>query len=201
MNKGVLFIISGPSGTGKGTVCNELIKKGDIFLSISATTRDKRLGEEDGVTYHFKSKEAFEKMIANGEMLEWAQYSGNYYGTPKAEVEKMLMAGKNVILEIEPQGALSVQAKMPEAVLIFIIPPSITELKSRLVTRGRENEEQIAERLGAAVWEFEQAHKYDYIVENDNLEKCVDEISDIMKNVNNMRNKLNVLLEEAKERK
>ena len=201
MNKGVLFIISGPSGTGKGTVCSELIKKGDIFLSISATTRDKRLGEEDGVTYHFKSKEAFEKMIADGEMLEWAQYSGNYYGTPKAEVEKMLAAGKNVILEIEPQGALSVQAKMPEAVLIFIIPPSITELKSRLITRGRENEEQIAERLGAAVWEFEQAHKYDYIVENDNLEKCVDEISDIMKNVNNMRNKLNVLLEEAKERK
>lgn len=201
MNKGVLFIISGPSGTGKGTVCSELIKKGDIFLSISATTRDKRLGEEDGVTYHFKSKEAFEKMIADGDMLEWAQYSGNYYGTPKAEVEKMLASGKNVILEIEPQGALSVQAKMPEAVLIFIIPPSITELKSRLITRGRENEEQIAERLGAAVWEFEQAHKYDYIVENDNLEKCVDEISDIMKNVNNMRNKLSLLLEEAKERK
>lgn len=201
MNKGVLFIISGPSGTGKGTVCNELIKKGDIFLSISATTRDKRLGEEDGVTYHFKSKETFEKMISDGEMLEWAQYSGNYYGTPKAEVEKMLDAGKNVILEIEPQGALTVQGKMPEAVLIFIIPPSITELKSRLVTRGRENEEQIAERLGAAIWEFEQAHKYDYIVENDSLEKCVDEISDIMKNVNNMRNKLNVLLEEAKERK
>lgn len=201
MNKGVLFIISGPSGTGKGTVCSELIKKGDIFLSISATTRDKRLGEEDGVTYYFKSKEDFEKMIANGEMLEWAEYSGNYYGTPRAEVEKMLSSGKNVILEIEPQGALSVQAKMPEAVLIFIIPPSITELKSRLVTRGRENEEQITERLGAAIWEFEQAHKYDYIVENDCLDKCVDEISTIMTNVNNMRNKLSVLLEEAKERK
>lgn len=201
MNKGVLFIISGPSGTGKGTVCNELVSKGDIFLSISATTRDKRAGEEEGVTYYFKSKETFEKMISNGEMLEWACYSGNYYGTPKAEVEKMLAAGKNVILEIEPQGALTVQSKMPEAVLIFILPPSIKALKERLVTRGRENESQISERLDAAIWEFEQAHKYDYIVENDNLSECVDEISAIMTNVNNMRNKVSMLLKEAKERK
>lgn len=197
MNKGALFIISGPSGTGKGTVCKELIAREDVFLSVSATTRDKRIGEEDGVTYHFKTKEAFEKMIADGEMLEWAEYSGNYYGTPRAEVEKMLDAGRNVILEIEPQGAFSVQSQMPEAVLIFILPPSIAELKDRLVTRGRENEAQIAERLNAAVWEFEQAYKYDYIVENDSLAECVDEIFAVMTNVNNMRNKVGVLLEEA----
>ncbi len=201
MNKGALFIISGPSGTGKGTVCKELIARGDVFLSVSATTRDRRAGEIDGETYHFTDKAGFEKMIAAGEMLEWACYNGNYYGTPKAAVEKMLSEGRNVILEIEPQGALAVKEKMPEAVLIFVIPPSVEVLKGRLLDRGRESEEEIFERLAAAVWELEQAEKYNYIVENDALSDCVDEISAIMASVVNKRNKVYSLLEEAKERK
>ncbi len=201
MNKGALFIISGPSGTGKGTVCKELINRGDVFLSVSATTRDKRVGETDGETYHFTDKESFKRMIADGEMLEWANYNGNYYGTPKAAVEKTLSEGRNVILEIEPQGALAVKEKMPEAVLIFVIPPSIDVLKGRLVDRGRENDEEIAQRLAASVWEMEQAEKYNYIVENDVLSDCVDRISAIMADVVDMRNKVYSLLEEAKERK
>lgn len=201
MNKGALFIISGPSGTGKGTVCKELISRGDVFLSVSATTRDKRVGEIDGETYHFTDKANFERMIIAGEMLEWANYNGNYYGTPKAAVEKTLSEGRNVILEIEPQGALAVKEKMPEAVLIFVIPPSIDALKGRLVDRGRESDEEIAQRLAASVWEMEQAEKYNYVVENDVLSDCVDRISAIMADVVDMRNKVYSLLEEAKERK
>ncbi|MEE0945158.1 MAG: guanylate kinase [Clostridia bacterium] len=201
MNKGALFIISGPSGTGKGTVCKELISRGDVYLSVSATTRDKRVGETDGETYHFTDKASFERMISNGEMLEWANYNGNYYGTPKAAVEKTLFEGRNVILEIEPQGALAVKEKMPEAVLIFVIPPSVEVLKGRLLDRGRESEEEISQRLAASIWEMEQAGKYNYIVENDDLSDCVDRISAIMAGVVDMRNKVYSLLEEAKERK
>lgn len=201
MNKGALFIISGPSGTGKGTVCKELINRGDVFLSVSATTRDKRAGETDGVTYHFTDRASFERMIEAGEMLEWACYNGNYYGTPKTAVEKTLAEGRNVILEIEPQGALAVKEKMPEAVLIFVIPPSIDVLRERLVDRGRENEDEIQQRLAAAVWEMEQAEKYNYIIENDVLHTCVDEISAVMSDVVNNRNKVYSLIEEAKERK
>ncbi|MBQ7794239.1 MAG: guanylate kinase [Clostridia bacterium] len=196
MSKGALFIISGPSGTGKGTVCSELIRQGNVFLSVSATTRDRRLNEVDGETYHFLTKTEFEKLIADGEMLEWASYNGNYYGTPKAAVEKTLAEGRNVILEIEPQGAFIVKEKMPEATLIFILPPSMKVLRERLVTRGRETDEQIKERLDAAAWELEQAAKYNYIVENDDLAECVDEISAIMTSVVNMKNKVYKLFDE-----
>lgn len=199
MNRGTLFIISGPSGTGKGTVCGELIRRGDVFLSVSMTTRDMRANEIDGVTYNFTDTEAFKKKIADGEMLEWAQYNGNYYGTPKETVEKMLRGGKSVILEIEPQGAFKVRELMPEAVLIFIIPPSMRTLRGRLVSRGRETPEQIASRLEAAKWEFLQADRYDYIVENDDLTKCVSEIAEIMDTVTQKRNKVYSLLEEAEE--
>ena len=198
MNKGVLFIISGPSGTGKGTVCSQLIERGDVFLSVSSTTRDKRAGEIDGVTYNFTTIEKFRDMIERGDMLEWAQYNGNYYGTPAQAVEQRLSEGKNVILEIEPQGAFKVQAKMPEAVLIFIVPPSMDSLKQRLVTRGRETKEQIEKRLAAAAWEFQQARKYDYIVENNELEKCVDDIAGIMTDVVKMRRKVDALIESTK---
>lgn len=180
MKNGILFVMSGPSGTGKGTICNELLRTENIFLSVSATTREKRAGEVDGVTYNYMYKEEFEALIDAGEMLEYAQYNGNYYGTPKRNVEKMLAQGTNVLLEIEPQGALHVKELFPEAVLIFVLPPSMSELKKRLEERGRENEEQIAERLAAAKWEFEQALKYNYIVVNDELQTCVDEVVGIL---------------------
>lgn len=180
MKNGILFVMSGPSGTGKGTICNELLRTENIFLSVSATTREKRAGEVDGVTYNYMYREEFEALIDAGEMLEYAQYNGNYYGTPKRNVEKMLAQGTNVLLEIEPQGALHVKELFPEAVLIFVLPPSMSELKKRLEERGRENEEQIAERLAAAKWEFEQALKYNYIVVNDELQTCVDEVVGIL---------------------
>ena len=196
MTKGSLFIISGPSGTGKGTVCNELVKHDNIFLSISATTRDKRVGEEDGVTYYYTSKEQFEDMIAKDMMLEHAVYGGNYYGTPKAAVENMLKDGKNVILEIEVQGALKVKEKMPEAIMIFIVPPSIAELRSRLSKRGRESTEEIERRIETAKWEFSQCPKYNYVLVNDDLDRCVSDTLDIIKAANERQQIVERLLSE-----
>lgn len=196
MKRGILFVMSGPSGTGKGTVCNELLRTENIFLSVSATTRGIRKGETDGVTYNYMYREEFEALIEAGEMLEYAIYNGNYYGTPKRNVEKMLEQGTNVLLEIEPQGALSVKEQFPEAVLIFVIPPSMDELKRRLEERGRETEEQISERLRTAVWEFEQAPKYSYIVVNDDLQACVAEVSGIIHDVMEKRGLVDKLLSE-----
>lgn len=196
MKRGILFVMSGPSGTGKGTVCNELLRTENIFLSVSATTRGIRKGETDGITYNYMYREEFEALIEAGEMLEYAIYNGNYYGTPKRNVEKMLEQGTNVLLEIEPQGALSVKEQFPEAVLIFIIPPSMDELKRRLEERGRETEEQISERLRTAVWEFEQAPKYSYIVVNDDLQACVAEVSGIIHDVMEKRGLVDKLLSE-----
>lgn len=196
MTKGSLFIISGPSGTGKGTVCNELVKEENIFLSISATTRDKRLGEQEGVTYFYMTKEQFEDMIKEDMMLEYAKYNGNYYGTPKAAVERMLKEGKNVILEIEAQGALKVKEKMPEAIMIFIVPPSIGELRKRLSNRGREDAEEIEKRIEVAKWEFSQCPKYNYVLVNDNLEKCVKSALDIIKATNDRQKIIEKLLSE-----
>ncbi|MCC8169791.1 MAG: guanylate kinase [Oscillospiraceae bacterium] len=180
MSRGILFVMSGPSGTGKGTICEELLKTEDIFLSVSSTTREIRKGEVDGHTYNYTTRENFERLIAAGEMLEYAEYNGNYYGTPRRTVEEMLSEGKNVLLEIEPQGALKIKSMFPEAVLVFVLPPSMAELKKRLIERGRETEEQIKERMDAAKWEMEQSPKYSYVVVNDELQGCVNEVADIL---------------------
>lgn len=180
MNKGTLFIISGPSGCGKGTVLAEVLKKDNIYYSVSATTRAPRPGEVDGVNYHFLSKDEFEKLIENNGVLEYANYCGNYYGTPKKPVEDMLAEGKNVILEIEVQGALKVMEKCPEAVSVFILPPSIKELRRRLHKRGTESEEVIEKRIGEAEGEIRKAVNYDYVMINGELEIAVSDLLSII---------------------
>ena len=170
--KGILIVLSGFSGSGKGTIMKELMKKhSDVYaLSISATTRAPRVGETDGIVYFFKTKEQFEEMIKNEELIEYAQYVEHYYGTPKAYVTEQLEAGKDVILEIEIQGALKIKEKFPDTLLLFVMPPSANELKERLVGRGTEKMSVIESRLHRAVEEAEGIENYDYLVINDKLE-------------------------------
>ncbi|MGN0168578.1 MAG: guanylate kinase [Acetatifactor sp.] len=175
--KGLLIVISGFSGAGKGTLVKALLKKYDNYaLSVSMTTRAPRPGERDGVEYFFTDRENFEKTIQQDGLIEYAPYCGNYYGTPRAYVEEQMAAGKNVILEIEIQGALKIKEKFPESLLIFLTPPSADELKRRLEGRGTEAPEVIAKRLARAVEESEGVEAYDYIVINDSLEECVEEV-------------------------
>ena len=180
MSKGTLFIVSGPSGCGKGTVLAEIIKQDNVYYSVSATTRAPRPGEVNGVNYHFLSKDEFEQLIANDGVLEYASYCGNYYGTPKQPVEDMLAEGKNVILEIEVQGALKVMEKCPEAVSVFILPPSLKELRRRLHKRGTESEEVIEKRIGEAAGEIGKAVNYDYVMVNGELETAVSDLLSII---------------------
>ena len=168
MKKGLLFVISGPSGTGKGTVMKHLLETGEYFYSVSATTRSPRPEDKEGVTYYFVTRAQFEEKIAAGEMLEYAEYSGNYYGTPKFAVENALAEGKNVILEIETKGALQVREKMPEAVLIFILPPDIGTLRARLEGRGTESAEVIETRMAQVKREVSLLSSYDYAIVNEN---------------------------------
>lgn len=201
MSKGMLIVVSGPSGCGKGTVLAEILKSDRIFYSVSATTRSPRPGETDGVNYYFLTKEKFEKLIDEDGMLEYASYCGNYYGTPKKPVEDMLEQGKHVILEIEVQGAMKVMEKCPEAVFVFILPPSLKELERRLNKRGTEAEDVIKKRLSEAAGEISQAHKYDYAVINGELEKAVDDLKAIiraeeLKSVNS-KNNIDEVLENA----
>ena len=180
MSKGVLMVFSGPSGCGKGTVLKEFFAQGgEAFLSVSATTRAPRPGEENGVHYFFLQKEEFERMIEQGEILEHASYCGNYYGTPRGPVYERLERGENVILEIEVQGALQIREKCPEAVLVFVLPPSLKELERRLVDRNTEDRESVDRRLSAAAEEIRMAYQYDYVVVNDALDDAVQELKTI----------------------
>ena len=182
IKKGLLIIISGFSGTGKGTAIKKLLElyPNDYCLSISATTRNPREGEVHGREYFFKTKEDFEEMIMKQELIEYTQYVDNYYGTPKEYVEDQMDAGHNIILEIEIDGALNVKKLYPDALLIFLLPPSIKELDKRLRERGTESEDVIADRIKRASEESKVIREYDYVVVNDTIDDCVSTIHNIV---------------------
>lgn len=181
MKKGKTFIISGPSGVGKSTVLSALLeKRKDLYFSVSATTREPRPGELDGIHYHFMDVESFRKWIAMDQFLEYAEYVGNFYGTPKRYVDEAMEQGRDVILDIEVQGAIQVTSKRPETVRIFIAPPSWAELERRLTERGTDSKDKIQKRLLRAKVEFQTAHTYDYFVINDTVENAVNELEAIM---------------------
>lgn len=183
MPKGILTVLSGFSGAGKGTAMKRLMEKYDDYaLSISTTTRNPREGEVDGREYFFKATEEFEKMIAQDELIEYARYVNHYYGTPRSYVEEQLENGKDVILEIEIQGALKVKEKFPDTLLVFITPPSAKELRRRLIGRGTESMEVIEQRLARAKEEAEGIDDYDCLIVNDDLESCVDELHSVIQN-------------------
>ena len=180
-NKGLLIVVSGPSGAGKGTICKALLEKhDDLFISVSATTRQPRAGEVDGVNYHFITKEDFIKRVEQKDFLEYAEVYGNYYGTPKSRVEEMIDSGKNVILEIDIQGALKVKENFKEGVFIFILPPSMEELKQRIIKRGSETPESLMTRFKSAYQEINYISKYNYAVVNDVVDVAVSKIEGII---------------------
>ncbi len=208
--KGILVVVSGFSGAGKGTLMKNLLKNYDDYaLSVSMTTRNPREGEKDGKEYFFVSKEVFEEKVKEDGLVEYACYCGNYYGTPKEYVETQLEMGKDVILEIEIQGALKVKKKFPSALLLFVMPPSVKQLEERLTGRGTETLEVIGQRLRRASEEADGIEKYDYIVINDDLEVCTRELHSIIRAahntvdrngsfIENMRQELNVLVKGEK---
>nr|WP_276934404.1 guanylate kinase [Globicatella sulfidifaciens] len=180
--RGLLIILSGPSGVGKGTVRAAIFKdnKFNYVYSVSATTRERRPGEVDGVDYYFVSKEQFKQYIEEDALLEYAEYVGNYYGTPIQKIEENLAAGNDVFLEIEVQGALKVRERMPEGIFIFLAPPSLDELKSRITGRGTDREDVILERMQMAKEEIEMMQHYDYVVVNDTVEHAVEKVNAII---------------------
>jgi guanylate kinase len=178
--QGILLIISGPSGSGKGTVVEQLCKKENFSLSISATTREPREYEKDGIHYFFHSKEEFLLMQEHKELLEWAEFCGNYYGTPRKYVVEQLLQGKNVILEIEVQGALQVKKIYPDGVLVFLMPPNLEELGKRLTNRGTEDKDTINRRIHRALEEMELVEEYDYVVINDTVEEATQDLFTIV---------------------
>lgn len=181
MNKGILIVVSAPSGCGKGTILAEVMKDEKFYYSVSATTRSPRPGETDGVNYHFLGREQFEELIKTGRMLEYAEYCGNYYGTPRDKVLEKINEGKNVILEIEVQGAMQIREKCPEAVFVFIAPPSVAELRNRLEKRGTETPEVINQRVSEAAQEISFAYRYDYVVVNNILEDAVNDFISVIR--------------------
>jgi len=181
MSKGGVFIISGPSGSGKDSILRELFKKcPEIKFSISSVTRNMREGEKEGEKYNFISRETFEKMIEDDELLEYNVYVGNYYGTPRKPVEEAVSEGKDIFIEVDVNGAASIREKLPEAASIFIMPPSFEELRRRLSGRGTENEELIMLRMASSLGEIKRAAEFDYIVVNDDITKAVDDIITII---------------------
>jgi guanylate kinase len=173
--RGLLIVVSGPSGAGKGTICKALVKRDpSIVVSVSATTREPRNGEEHGIAYHFYDKEAFQTMIKSDGFLEYATVYDNYYGTPKQFVIDKIASGENVLLEIDIQGALQVKKKYPEGIFVFVLPPSMKELKSRIVGRGSETQESLTKRLSSAYSEIEYIKNYDYFIVNDTVEHATD---------------------------
>ena len=181
MDEGLLVVISGPSGAGKGTICKQLLMEmGYLKVSVSATTRKPRQGEAEGSSYYFIDEEEFINRINKGEFLEYAKVYGNYYGTPKEEVFKQLKAGNDIILEIDIQGALQVKKNYPKGVFIFILPPSLTELKNRIVGRGTDSKEGILRRMECAYDELNYAFEYDYVVLNDHVEEATEKIKHII---------------------
>ncbi|MHC1721281.1 MAG: guanylate kinase [Clostridiaceae bacterium] len=179
-NKGLLIVISGPSGAGKGTICKALLKRKDLWLSVSATTREPRNGEVDGVNYCFMSTEEFIDKINKDDFFEYAEVYGSYYGTPKWKALEAIYSGKDVVLEIDIQGALKVKQKYPEGIFIFILPPSMEELRQRIINRGTETEESLMRRFKSAYNEINYISKYNYAVVNDTVEEAVDKIEAIL---------------------
>ncbi len=196
MTKGTLYIISAPSGTGKGTIVAELLKADpNIHFSVSATTRLPREGEQNGVNYYFIDRNEFSELIENGGMLEYAEFCGNLYGTPKKPVYDKLNEGHDVILEIETVGAYKVMEACPDAVSIFILPPSLKALRHRLEKRGTETPEVIERRVAEAEGEIKKAFRYDYAVINDDLDKAVEDVRALMKFAKKMKNTKNEMIE------
>lgn len=181
MNKGLLIVLSAPSGCGKGTILQEVLKDKNYYYSVSLTTRDPREGEVDGVNYCFVSKNDFEKLVSENRMLEYAEYCHNYYGTRNDIIEEMRENGRDVILEIEVQGALNVMKKCPDAISIFVLPPSVKELERRLRKRGTESDEVINQRLEKAVEEMNSADKYNYIIVNNAIEDAIADFKAVIK--------------------
>lgn len=180
-NKGFLVVISGPSGSGKGTVRKVLMQEESFAFSVSDTSRAPREGERDGVDYHYISRETFEKNIRDGKMLEYTQYNGNYYGTPLCEVERALKAGKNILLELEVEGAMNVKRHYPEAVLIMLLPPSFSVQAKRLRGRATESEEVVLGRLERTRTELTYLPHYDYVVYNREVEQCAEDIRTVLR--------------------
>ncbi len=199
--KGILIVVSGFSGSGKGTLMKALLAKypDNYALSISATTRTPREGEMDGREYFFKTKEEFEKMIAKEELIEYAKYVENYYGTPRKYVEEKLAEGKDVILEIEIQGALKVKEAFPDTLLLFVTPPTASELKARLVGRGTETMDVIESRMNRACEEALGMDRYDYLIVNDDLDQCVEEMHSIIRGEHHRSSRNSRFIEEIRE--